>query len=63
MHQGSVPILGCAWSVPILCPDNRRVQLCLQEIIWGHQIGVWEEIPALGWAALYKERGGCVFFC
>lgn len=47
---GSVPAwlrLQCSHAVP----DNRSVRLCVQEIIWRHQIGAWEEIAALGWAA------------
>lgn len=41
-------------GVPMPCPDNCSVQ----EIIWRHQIGVWEEIPAL---PLYIRRGEAVF--
>lgn len=58
LHKGFVPSLGSAW---ILCPDKCSLQLCVQEIIWRHEIGVWEAIPALGWAAFYIRRGDAVF--
>lgn len=61
LSTGALSQAGPACSLPVLCPDNRSVQLCLQEIIWRHQTGVWEEIPALAWVYI-RSGGGCVFF-